>query len=336
MPHYLFRFKVDCCLTNESDLTFGVGGQQVSLLFSKRKSTDKQIFAELKLDAVNAGEAWDVCATTVLPKLLDALSFATGTPLLLRDAEFVLKDETGQTSRRMLYMGEKHLPHQVTMKKVDIDDTNEILAASTDRSLPLCWHRYALDRTLALEQFVFNWLGFESLAGDADVPNRCPRCRNQLEHCGQPISHRSSNKAEAKRVFKAVYPETTDREFNQKIWGDARNDVFHGSKYPSPQYLGELLQLSQKLHNVVDRRIEEIMGISKRLRPHASYESWRRRFTFIEFTTQHPNSAFAPDWPESHLSNMNDEDDAYGGPAHQAAFASGIKFVNYDKEYPKW
>lgn len=335
MSHYLLRFKVDTCLTSATDLSFNVDGQQVLLLFSKRTPNDKHVLAELKIDATNAAEAWNKCSTVVLPKLLDSLSFATGTPLLLRDAEYILKDEAGQTTRRMLYIGEKHRSHQVPIKQVDVDDTNKILAANADLRLPLCWHRYALDRTLALEQFVFNWLGFESLAGDAHIPNRCPRCQSQLEHCGHAISHRSSDKAEAKKIFKAVYPETTDKEFNQKIWGDARNDVFHGSKYPAPQYLGELLQISQKLHNVIDSRIANIAGISNRLRPHTGYESWNRRFIFIDFVTQHPNTGFVPDWPQAHLSAMNDDDNA-NGAAHQAAFAAGIKFVDYNEEYPNW
>jgi hypothetical protein len=335
MSNYLLRFKIDTCLTYSTDLSFNVASQQVLLLFSKRNPSDKHVLAELKVDATNATSAWNKCSTVALPKLLDSLSFATGTPLLLRDAEYVLKDETGQANRRMLYIGEKRLPHRVPIKQVDVDDTNKILAANADLRLPLCWHRYALDRTLALEQFVFNWLGFESLAGDADIPNRCPRCLNQLDHCGHAISHRSSDKAEAKKIFKAVYPDTTDKEFNRKIWGEARNDVFHGSKYPAPQYLGELLQISQKLHNVIDRRIGDVVGISDRLRPHTGYESWNRRFIFIEFATQQPNSAFAPDWPQTHLSAMNDDDEAHG-PAHQAAFAAGIKIVDYNKEYPNW
>jgi|SRR6185312_982172 len=335
MSYYLLRFKIDTCLTSATDLSFDVDDQQVLLLFSKRPPNEKHVLAELKIHATNAADAWDKCSTVVLPKLLDSLSFATGTPLLLRDAEYMLKDEAGRTTRRMLYIGEKRRLHQIPIEQIDVEDTNKILAANADFRLPLCWHRYALDRTLALEQFVFNWLGFESLAGDADIPNRCPRCQNQLEHCGHAISHRSSDKAEAKKIFKDVYPETTDKEFNRRIWGDARNDVFHGSKYPAPQYLGELLQISQKLHNVIDHRIGNIAGISNRLRPHTGYESWNRRFIFIDFITQHPNSGFAPDWPQTHLSAMNDDDDA-SGPAHQAAFDAGIKFVDYNKEYPNW
>src|SRR4029077_21038926 len=134
-----------------------------------------------------------------LPKILDALSFATGTPMLLRDCELVLKAEAGQNKRRALYVGHRHVPSLVPLESVEIEEAKKILATGEDLRLPLCWHRYSLDRQLAHEQFVFNWLAFEALAGDTDVSSRCPKCHAELEHCGRTISHRSSSKVAARK-----------------------------------------------------------------------------------------------------------------------------------------
>jgi hypothetical protein len=72
------------------------------------------------------------------------------------------------------------------------------------RGSDLAVHRYALDRELALEQFVFHWLAFEALAGDTDVPSRCPKCQQELVHCEAPVVHGSSSKSEARKIFQAA------------------------------------------------------------------------------------------------------------------------------------
>jgi len=96
MPLYLLRFKVETCLKHEKDLTVPYGGVQSSFLFSRQAEEDGHVSVQLELAAANYEEPWGGAAGTLLPPVLDALSFAAGTPLLLRDLELVLKHETGK------------------------------------------------------------------------------------------------------------------------------------------------------------------------------------------------------------------------------------------------
>jgi len=334
MSRYLLRFKVETCLTHEKDLTVEFGGHKSVLLFSKRTSDDGYVVAQIELEATNNEKAWVLVASNLLPPILDALSFATGTPLLLRDCELILKDEAGSAKRRVLYIGHRHVPSRAHLRNVEIEEMKTILAAGEDLRLPLCWHRYALDRELAHEQFVFNWLAFEALAGDTDVASRCPKCHEELKHCDRPVVHRSSSKTAARQIFQAAHPQTTDQEFNNQIWNKARNYVFHGRRYPDPEYLNELLTHSKRLHTAVDSRIDETLGLGNRPRPHRGYETWYRLFIFVEWTTQHPADQFASDWPAAHLAEMAEEGDA-NGPVHQAAIADGVTFLDH-REKANW
>jgi len=335
MPLYQLRFKIETCLTHDQDLTVDFEGHQPVFLFSKKTPDDGQVAAQVEMEAGSSEEAWNKVASSLLPKILDALSFATGTPLLLRDCELVVKDEAGKNKRRALYVGHRHVPSLVPLRSVEVEETKKILATAEDLRLPLCWHRYALDRQLAHEQFVFNWLAFEALAGDTDVSSRCPKCHAELEHCGRTVSHRSSSKVGARKIFQAAHTSTTDQEFNDKIWNKARNYVFHGRRYPEPKYLGELSAHSQELHTAIDKRIDDVLGLGHRLRPHRSYETWFRRFIFFEWETKEPSAKFATDWPATDLKKMTDEEDP-NGPAHQAAIARGIVLLDYNKEYGGW
>ena len=334
MPRYLLRFKVETCLAYDQDLTVDFEGHQPSILFSEKTPEEKYVITQVELEAANNREAWDAAASTLLPPILDALSFATGTPLLLRDCELVLKGEDGSNTRRALYVGHRHVPSIAQLRTIEIEEAKQILAAGEGLKLPLSWHRYALDRQLVLEQFIFNWLAFEALAGDTDVPTRCPKCHEEMKHCGGAISHRSSNKAAARQIFQAAHPQTTDQEFNSQIWNKARNYVFHGRRYPDPKYLLHLLKHSQEIHTAVDRRIDEILGLTNRLRPHRGYETWYRRFMFVEWTTQNPPDRFASDWPAAHLAEMTEEEDP-NGPAHQAATADGVSLLDH-RESERW
>lgn len=334
MPRYLLRFKVETCLTHDKDLSVRYEDHDVGLLFSQKAADTGYVIAQIQLDAPTNERAWVDAASGLLPPILDAFSFATGTPLLLRDCELVLKDETGSAKRRALYIGHRHVQSRVPLRPIEINEVKKILAAGEDLRLPLCWHRYALDRELAHEQFVFNWLAFEALAGDTDVPSRCPKCQAKLEHCERVVTHRSSDKVSARQIFQAAHPQTTDHEFNAEIWGRARNRVFHGARYPEPKYLGELAAHSQHLHTAVDRRIDEVLGLGHRLRPHRGYETWYRRFIFVEWRTQNPAEQFASDWPSAHLDNMSEEESA-NGPAHQAAMADGVAFLDHN-QFENW
>jgi hypothetical protein len=52
------------------------------------------------IEAQNNREAQSKAASELLPPILDALSFATRTPLLLIECELILKDETGNKLRK--------------------------------------------------------------------------------------------------------------------------------------------------------------------------------------------------------------------------------------------
>jgi len=334
MPRYLPGFKVETCLANEQDLTVDFEGHRPSFLFSKKIPEEKYVIAQVDLEAADNREAWRKAASGLLPPILDALSFATGTPLLLRDCELVLKDEVGCDARHALYVGHRHVPSLAQLRAPEIEEMKKILADGEGLRLPLSWHRYALDRQLVLEQFIFNWLAFEALAGDTDVPTRCPTCHEEVKHCGREISHRSSSKVAAREIFQAAHPETSDQEFNSQIWNKARNYVFHGRRYPEPKYLLELLKHSQGIHVAIDRRMDEVLGLGDRVRPHRGYETWNRLFIFVQWTTQNPSDHFATDWPRARLVKMAEEEDA-NGPAHRAAAGEGVILLNYE-ESAKW
>ncbi len=315
-------------------LAIDFAGHRPVFLFTEKAPNDGQVIVRTEVDADNNREGWTKAAGTVLPPILDAISFSTGTPLLLRDCELLLKAEPGESKRRALYVGHRHLQSHAALKPIEIEEAKKILAAGDELRLALCWHRYALDRQLAHEQFVFNWLAFEALAGDATIPSRCPECNEELHHCGHPIVHRGSSKTEARQIFQTAHPGTTDREFNDKIWNKSRNYVFHGRRYPDPQYLSELNEHSKNIHTAVDMRVDELLGLGHRYRRHQGYETWFRRFIYVEWTTKAPSDEFAQDWPASHLARMAEEEDA-NGMAHQAAIASGIALLGH-REFENW
>ena len=63
-------------------------------------------------------------------------------------------------------------------------------------------------------------------------------------------------------------------------------------------------------------------------------ETFNRRFIYFGWTTQNPSEQFASDWPAKHLANMSEEESA-NGPAHQAAMADGVMFLDH-KEFAGW
>jgi hypothetical protein len=334
MPIYQLRFRIETCLAHNADMAIEFSGHRPTFLFSEKAPSDGQVIARIEVDAVNNREAWDKASGTVLPPILDALSFSTGTPLLLRDCELVLKAQPGDKQRRALYVGHRHEPSLVALGAVEINETKKILAGGEDLRLPLCWHRYALDRQLAHEQFVFNWLAFEALAGDATIPSRCPTCNEELQHCGNPVVHAGSNKAAARQIFQAAHPGTDNREFNNEIWNKSRNRVFHGRRYPEPRYLTEISKHSNRLHAAVDRRLDDALGLGHRLRRHQGYETWYRQFIYVEWTTQSSAEVFAQDWPAAHFIRMA-EDEQADGPGHQEAIANGITLLGH-REFENW
>jgi len=299
MPAYLLQFRVESCLAKPTDVTINRDGVDVTFLFSQRQPKDKYVRARVKLKAANNREAQCKASTGVLPPLLDALTFTTGTPLLLVECELILKDEQGRKARRVIYVGHKASPTEIALTDEAVAEAAKVLQVEALR-LPVCWHRYALYRQLALDQFIFNWLSLEALAGDADIPSRCPKCHKKLEHCGLPVFHRGSSKTRAAEIFRAAHPATSEGHFNNKIWNTARNKVFHGRSYPSPAYLGELASTSESLRKAAERRIADVAGIPQQ-RPYYPYETLYRVFYFVEWNTSAPEEQFATDWPQDFL-----------------------------------
>lgn len=334
MSSYLLRLLVETCLVKPEDLKLHFEGREASFLFSKKSAQSKNVTVAIEMEATNNREAQYFATSTLLPPVLDALSYATGTPLLLGECELILKNEAGNATRKAIFVGHRSHPSRVRLSAKEIQEVEEILANGDDLRLPLCWHRYALDRRLTLEQFVFHWLAFEALAGDADVVTRCPQCQAQIQHCEKLITHRGSNKACAREVFLAANPEVPVADFNGKIWGKARNSVFHGRHYPEPRYLVELNDLSVLIHRATDKRIATELALEEREQTHHGYESQYRLFLFVEWETRDRTVQFADDWPAEHLARMTAE--PVPGAAYRDAEDAGIRVLDYQRESPAW
>ena len=115
MPSYQLRFIVESCLTKTEDLSVTFGGHTATFLFSKKTSADKAVVVLINTEATNHRTAHDQVASMLLPSILDALSFATGTPMLLGECELTLKDEAGSASRRAIYIGHRKSPSQAQL-----------------------------------------------------------------------------------------------------------------------------------------------------------------------------------------------------------------------------
>jgi hypothetical protein len=257
--------------------------------------------------------------------VLDALAFATGTPFLLVECELILKDETGKRPRRAVYVGHRKTPSKIKLNEGAVSEAIRILETEGPK-LSICWHRYALHRQLSLDQFVFHWLAFEGLAGDADIPSRCPKCQKVLEHCGVAVTHRGSSKVRAGEIFRSANPDTSSSVFKNKIWDAARNSVFHGRKYPEPAYLAELASLSTSLRKSTERQIAEVIGLAPE-RPYYRYDDLFRVFFFVEWNTADHRERFATDWPQAELirrTELAELDRVFVEP-----LPPNVRFLNY-------
>jgi len=251
---------------------------------------------------------------------------------LLRECDLILKDEAGTQVRRAIYVESRRMPRRVPLTPDAVQDVSRILSSDGAPRLPLCWYRYALDRRLVPEQFVFQWLAFEGLAGDADIPSRCPKCREVLHHCETEVTHRGSNKIAAREIFRAANPDTTESEFNVRIWGDARNSVFHGQKYPEPEYLAELASLTSLLSKAASEQIIKLFRLTQRETPRLRCDEENLMCLFIQWRTGDARLRYAADWPERVLQQIAMEDPE--GIA--AASREGIDLLNYNTDSPEW
>lgn len=332
MPLYRLQFTAECCLVNGKDVTLQYDGADITFLFSKKDDADRYVRVQTELEAPNNREAQTRAASTLLPPVLDALSFATGTPLLLAECELILKDEGGSGARRAIYVGHKKTPTKVPLAESAIADAGKLLQNKGLR-LPLCWLRYALHRHLALDQFVFTWLAFEVLAGDADIPSRCPKCMQEVQHCGSALTHRGASKERAAQIFQSANAETSIREFKNAIWDKARNKVFHGRNYPQPGYLMELFTIAGSLRKAAEKVIAETAGIPEG-RPHHRYEELFRVFLFVEWNTSDPAKKFADDWPKAALVERTAK--AELNRVFAEAPPANVTFLDYATQSPAW
>jgi hypothetical protein len=332
MPQYLLRFRVESCLTRQQDLDVSYGEHQTTFLFSKKRPEDKHVSVQVAVEATNNRLAQGIASSKIVPPVLDALSFSTGTPLLLRDCDLILKDEAGSQFRRVIYAENKWRPRRVPLTADAIRDASQMLSFNGAPRLPLCWHRYALDRRLVPEQFVFQWLAFEGLAGDVDIPSRCPKCQEVLHHCDTEVNHRGSNKVAARDIFLEANPDTTPSEFNARIWGDARNSVFHGQKYPEPEYLAELASITSLLSKATSEHIIKLFRLTRRETPRLRCEEESLMYLFIQWRTGDASACYAADWPGRILQQISREEPEGIAVANR----EGVDLLNYNTESPDW
>ncbi len=249
MPNYRLRFRVETCLQHPEDITLTFGGQSVTFLFSQKQVEERAVLAQIDVEAPGAPQARQVASSSLLPPVLDALAFASSTPLLLGSCELTLKNERGSRNRRANFIGERRVPTPTRLTLRSLQDAQRVLDSPDRPKLPLCWLRYCHHRQFPLERFVFSWLALEELAGDADISSTCSRCGIGIRctECERPITHRGTNKERAWELFSAANQDVTRSEFNETIWGRARNSVFHGSRYPEPVFLVELSQIANRV-----------------------------------------------------------------------------------------
>jgi hypothetical protein len=176
--------------------------------------------------------------------------------------------------------------------------TAEHIFAGNGPKLPLCWLRQGRQRELILERFVFSWLGFEELAGEAQVEIRC--------ECGAVRKIQGTDRNKAWEMFQHQYPEMQQAVFNKRIWGRSRNSVFHGSKYPEPEFLQELRELTPQLQKIIAAEIAAAYGLSK-VPGGADQPSVFYYNTFFSWETAHPEESFAEDWPRTVIERIVDQ-----------------------------
>jgi hypothetical protein len=328
VPHYLLRYRVQTCLTQKKDVELTLEGHRALFLFSQKVPQDTAVLVQIELDTANNREAQTLAASFVLPQILDSLSFSTGTPLLLQNCELVLKDETGSQKRKVIYVAKRSTPSAVELNAESHAEAQKLLGQKEHLSLPLCWYRYALYRQLALDRFLFQWLGFESLAGETQIHVPCP-------NCGHMNSHSGSNKQKAYELYSSVDPDTSRQRFNRDIWGAMRNAVFHGNQYPVPAFLAELVPVNDTLRQACETEIKNRGQLSDRSRTRRNPESIYYVHTFIEWTTAKPESAFALDFPLDAMSAMV-EHGLSGSVGANFPESSGFSLLKYEPDSREW
>ena len=328
MPRYLLRYRVQTCLTQKDDVDLSFDGHKTTFLFSQKHTNDTTVAVQVELQSASNREAQTLAASLLLPQVLDSLSFSTGTPLLLEQCELVLKDEVGSQKRRVIHVAKRSVPSPVELNTESCAEAQTLLGRNEHLSLALCWYRYALYRILALDRFLFQWLGFESLAGQTQIPVPCPSC-------GHTNSHSGSNKQKAYELYSSAEPATSKQTFNRDIWGEMRNAVFHGNQYPLPTFLTRLVPVNEALRRACETEISKRAQLDERPRVRRNLESIYYFHNFIEWTTATPNSAFAFDFPLKALSAMV-EHGLSGSVGVNFPESSGFSVLNYEPDSLEW
>jgi hypothetical protein len=118
----------------------------------------------------------------------------------------------GSSKRRVIQVAKRIVPSPVELCAESNTEAQKLL----DRSEHLSSYRsVGIDTLLcqlALDRFLFQWLGFESLAGEAQVDIPCP-------NCGHINSHSGSNRQKAYELYLTAAPDTSRQKFNREIWG---------------------------------------------------------------------------------------------------------------------
>ena len=328
MPKYLLQYRVQTCLTSKANVELFFDGHKATFLFPQKQASDTTVLVQVELDSANNRDAQTLAASILIPEILDSLSFSTGTPLLLKQCELVLKDETGSAKRRVIHVAERNVPAPVELNPDDYAEAQTLLDRNEDLSLSLCWYRYALQRSLALDRFLFQWLGFESLAGQTQIQVPCP-------NCGHTNSHSGSNKQRAYELYSSVDPGTSRQNFNREIWGEMRNSVFHGNQYPVPSFLVGLVPVSDNLRRSCEAEISKRAQLGDRVRARRNLESIYYFHNFIEWTTAEPNVPFAFDFPAKAIAEMV-EHGVSGSIGVNFPESSGFSILNYEPASREW
>jgi hypothetical protein len=327
MPTYRLRYRVESTLHNDSDIHLTVANHKTVFMFPNKTATENMVLAYLDVEAPNAQQAETRASEDLLPQTLDALSFATGTPLILQPCELILKHEIGAVARRALYVNVSSTSDPVKPSRAELEEAQHILDRDAGPDLALCWHRYAVHRGYVFDRFLFQWLALEGLAGTIQVPANCPKC-------GEVRTHSGTDKKQAYAIFSASNPEVTRKAFNDDIWGKARNAVFHGRAYPQPNFLGPLRTLGVKIRDACTVSFQNQYGLAKRPRPFRDSTTWLHYF-FLEWETADPSVAYVNDFPEDDVSHLGGRH-VPGEVGFIDSKVKGLKLLDINKDYKGW
>lgn len=325
MPRYKLLFRTDTCLRTGDDCVLEFEGIRVSFLFSKKSPQQNYVPTLVVVEAENLNAAHRIAAQNVIPKVLDALSFATSSPLLLGYRELAVKGQSGDARRRAFSIVPKKEPTTAELLPLAVEEARTILGAGL--SLPLMWQRYALRPGLIPERFVFQWLAFEGLAGTAEIPHRCTKCGEVYG------SHQSSSKLRAQEIYRKEHPQVSVQQFNREVWNQRRNSVFHGSRYLTPVFLAELNEEIERLRTACRRAFIEDYDLPYRAGGVFNYERYLNYHTFFEWTTADIDAEFAQDVPTDILEALASGD---GFEALNGEHARGIDFQIINGFDPNW